>query len=202
MAIKRASTSTALNGFPKYPSMWDQSTAAATFDCLGTVTVGASVQASIVFAGIPQTYTHLQLRMSTKCDSGSSTQTGGYIRYNSDIATSTTNTNFGHNITVSRANVVTSGFTSTGNVGFLSLDSGTTGSTSVFYVGITDIQDYTSTSKVKVARHYGGYDVTTTGKLFISDNLWNNTAAITSITLILQDGNFAQYSKVSLYGVK
>jgi len=31
--------------------------------------------------------------------------------------------------------------------------------------------------------------------------LWNDTSAITSITLTLSGGNFAQYSSASLYGV-
>ena len=68
---------------------------------------------------------------------------------------------------------------------------------------VTDILDYTDTNKLTTVRTLGGYDVNGAGQFGLFSNLWNNTAAVSTITLRIVGGtNFAQYSEFALYGIK
>jgi hypothetical protein len=69
------------------------------------------------------------------------------------------------------------------------------------------IPNYTGSTAKSVSIDSVGENNGTASEQIISAALWNNTAAITSITLTSLDdnlnpsGNFAQYSSVSLYGI-
>jgi hypothetical protein len=83
---------------------------------------------------------------------------------------------------------------------------GTT-TTGGYGAAILDVLDYASTNKTKVTRLLAGTDFNGTvagygGRVGLASGLWNNTAAITSITLTAENGNIANYSKFALYGIK
>jgi hypothetical protein len=72
----------------------------------------------------------------------------------------------------------------------------------IFRASVLDILDYSNTNKYKTLRALDAGDSNGSGNMEILSNLWMNTAAITSITLTLDSGNFTQYSSFALYGIK
>ena len=198
MAIKRASTSTALNGFPKYPSMWDQSTYAATFDCIGTVVL-SSTQSSIIFAGIPQTYTNLQLRCLTQ----QNTSVGIRITFNGVTASSY---NYHYMYTDPNASTMNSNNSTAASYASVLTTVHTAASTDTYSYSplIVDIPDYTSPNKYKVLKYMGGTDTNGGGNRGVEwggASLMNN-AAITTITITTGGTSFSSASRFDLYGLK
>jgi hypothetical protein len=77
------------------------------------------------------------------------------------------------------------------------------GSTSVYSAVVMDLLDYASTSKYKTGRCLYGYDMNGSGFVTLQSMVWLNTTAINSLTFTSAiGGNFQQYSKASLYGIK
>ena len=177
MSVRRLSTSSALNGFPKSPNIWDQTTAAATFDCIGTATL-ASATSAITFAGIPSTYTHLQLRMTLR----SSHSTTDYaVIYTTGV-------------TVNGANSRTTTY--------LATIPNSTQQASSFAPFIVDIPNYASSSKNKTSRNMSGVDTNGGGEVSLTSILYMSTTPITTITISSANANIVQHSHVSLYGIK
>jgi hypothetical protein len=71
------------------------------------------------------------------------------------------------------------------------------GSTNQFSASIADILDPFSTIKNKTVRWVGGYP----SEICLASNLWENTNAVTSITISTSADNFSIGSRFSLYGV-
>ena len=159
------------------------------------ITVGSGGASSVTFSSIPNTYTDLVVKASIRTTS-SSQGTALYYRYNGDSGS---------------------------NYSFLYLNgngsspaSGSNGTTSVNYPGIVDTNgdtsntfasldiyipnyassNYKSSSADNVSENNG-----TTAYATLSANLWKNTTAITSITLLPSSDNLAQYSTFYLYGI-
>jgi hypothetical protein len=161
---------------------------------IASTIVGAGGVGSITFSSIPQTFTHLQLRVFNRCTSTSADQSAS-LNFNGDA---------GSNYSVHRLH---------GYGGSVSSDAGTstnliyTGAypasvetANVFGIGIIDILDYANTNKNKTVRSISGYDANGSGEVQFSSGAWYNTSAITSI-LLTTGNNFAQYSTVQLYGI-
>lgn len=196
MATSLVKTSSILQGFPKSRSLLAGNTAydpGATF-LIDSVTVGAGGAASIDFTSIPSTYQHLQIRVSARGTTAATDQEQ-YITYNS------TSTNYysAHILygTGSSALSTVSTYSSVNLVPRLVAASSTA---STFSSYITDILDYANTNKNKTIRSLGGFDANGSGEIDLMSGLWMNTSAITSINIRPSTGNFAQYSKFSLYG--
>jgi hypothetical protein len=162
------------------------------YDSLATVTVGSGGAASVTFAGIPNTYKHLQIRalLKTTTATGGSSSTGVTVNGN---AMARYHYLYGDGSTVLAGSVAGSGVNNTANANL----------TSIFSVMILDVLDYANTSKNKTFRALGGYDANGSGELALYSNLYlNNTDAITSLQFSLSAGSYAQYSQFTLYGVK
>jgi hypothetical protein len=159
---------------------------------LATVSL-TSTASSVTFSGIPAGYSHLQLRQLNLNSAASQTI---FIRLNSD-----TGSNYArHQIFGTGASTGASGEASQ-TAGFIGIGSG---STSASFVGalITDILDYSNTSKNTTVRAIGGTDTNGAGQVKLCSTLWMNTAAVTSITIYPDTGNFATNSHFALYGIK
>ena len=79
----------------------------------------------------------------------------------------------------------------------------TSGASGNFGVNITDILDYTSTTKNKTARAIGGSLNATGGSaVVLESSAWLSTAAISSLSFVPFSGVFAIGSRFSLYGVR
>lgn len=168
------------------------------FESIATTTVGSGGQATITFSSIPQTFTHLQLRLTAR-----STGTGGgsvdtQYQLNGDTTASNYRT---HLLYGDGTSAIASTIANTAYITDIANASATAGT---FGVAVVDFLDYTNTNKYKVSRSLGGFDangVIANYLLFMS-SLWLNTAAITSITMYLGTGSFAQYSHAALYGIR
>ena len=78
-----------------------------------------------------------------------------------------------------------------------------TSTSNVFAPNIVDILDAFNTSKYKTIRALGGVDANGSGGIALSSALWQNTNAITDISISTNGyGDFLQYSTAALYGVK
>jgi hypothetical protein len=130
--------------------------------------------------GISPNYKHLQIRVSNSI--------GANIRFNGD----TTATNYRYHAFYGTGTALVS---TTANDGYAPAD-GSNGTTTE----IIDIFDYASNSKFKTAKSLGGWEGNGSGLIWLSDNMWMNTAPITSITF--SAAGIPQNSSFALYGVK
>lgn len=204
MAISRLTQTSLQNAFQKYNSLWDGRSAVGSMDAIGTSLVATSGSiTTISFTNIPQTYTHLQLRVSAI----ESTQDAYFQAvYNSD----TTQTNYprhevrGNGSAASAASTINVDATTKGAmIGLPGYSSTSPG------VGIVDILDYTNTNKYKTTRSLFGQDANGSGLIALHSSVWLSTAAITQIDFRcnLAGGSSASSkliagSIVSLYGIK
>jgi hypothetical protein len=164
------------------------------YDSIATVTVGSGGVASISFTSIPSTYTHLQIRYTSRNAAVSDTV---FARFNSDTGS---NYNW-HSLrgSGSAASAVASSSTTQMEMPWSSY-SGTTAN--AFGVAVVDILDYANTNKNTTMRSLGGADLNGSGYIFFESGLWRNTAAVSTILIYPETGSFAEYSSFALYGIK
>ena len=159
-----------------------------SYESIATVTVGSGGSSSIEFTSIPSTYKHLQVRMLAKFSVGDWTE----IKLNGD-----TGSNYSYHYL--RGNGASA---SAGGGGFNASGLGLLFGTE-WGGAVIDVLDYTNTNKLTTVRNLGGFDANGSGEIVLSSNLWNNTAAITSLKLQKSSaGTFTQYSHFALYGIK
>ena len=168
----------------------------SSFESIQTVTA-AGGETSLTFSSISQDYKALQMRYIGMDNSGGTSAGALKIRLNSDTGANYTE----HRLTGNGSTASASGTTGRNE---MRMDYGVTqsGSTSTFAVGIMDLVDYTSTTKYKTMRGFGGQDKNGTGFINLSSGLWLNTAAITTIQVLPESSAFAVNSTFALYGVK
>jgi hypothetical protein len=153
----------------------------------------------VSFAGIPQTFTHLQARISTRSAVGvaahdlnmtTNTQSGsnmtGHI-LQGDGASATSTNAYGNPSTVSQVSWVP----------------GSTSTTNVFGSVVIDVLDYASTSKNKTFRTIGGYDASGSGVISLNSGMVMSTGAITTLSWFVGGGggNMVAGSRFDLYGI-
>ena len=147
------------------------------------------------FSNIPQNFTHLQVRATLRDTWTGGTNQSLSFQFNGDG---------GANYSVHRTFGDGSGSASQGFASQTAMFQGSiptaTELSNVFGSIITDISDYTSTTKNKTIRSISGYDKNGGGSIMISSGCWYNTSAVTSITTYQTAGN-AQYSRIDLYGI-
>jgi len=160
------------------------------YDALATVTL-SSATSTITFAGIPSTYKHLQIRGLQKMTTATR---WGWVQFNGDAGANqyTYHTFQGNGSSAS-----------SGGGGFGTSYGRVTLADPQFGGAIFDILDYANTSKIKVIRSLWGTDLNGSGYVGMNSSAWNNTAAITSITIGCEGSDtYTQYSQFTLYGVK
>ena len=193
-SFKRSSVTNNIN----YKSMLVGNTAfdPASFESIATNTVGSGGVSSVTFSSIPSTYTHLQIRATVR---------GGFvgseeqfkIRFNGSTSGYSSHWIEGDGASASAGNTwgdaeILLRYVSAGGT-----------SASIFGVLVLDILDYANTSKNTVIRTLMGYDKNGGGRATLCSGLWNNTAAVSSISLVPKDGSsWAEYSSFALYGIK
>ena len=69
-------------------------------------------------------------------------------------------------------------------------------------VAVVDVLDYANTSKYKTMRSLNGSDNNGSGYILLRSGLWQNTNAITSITIYPNTGTISANSHFALYGIK
>jgi hypothetical protein len=159
---------------------------------IASITVGSGGASSLTFTSIPQTFTHLQLRVFGVAPSA-----------NTNYFTTINSSGFGnyarHELR-GNGSVVTSGSV-TADAPIIYYTDGVA-STSYPFVSVVDILDYTNTNKNKVARALSGRDENGSGLLGLYSWLWTNTSAITTLSVdSFSASQFSQYSRADLYGI-
>lgn len=172
------------------------------FESIATVT-GTGSSATLTFNSIPSGYKSLQIRYIGK----STVLSGIYsynIRFNNDTGTNySCHHVYGQNGSAVSATGLSSQSSITTNASLIPSSAASYANT--HGVGIIDILDYTSTSKAKTLVSMSGVDVnaSTVGEYIdLYSGLWFATpTAITSISFILNSGNWTTSSSFALYGV-
>jgi hypothetical protein len=169
-----------------------------SYEPIAVATAPSGGLASVTFGSIPQTYTHLHIRITGK-DNRSTFRDFVGINFNSD----TGNNYAGHAIGGDGANASAGNYSSFNEIQFLGVSGATANNANGFGVSIFDILDYQNTNKFKTIRGLGGYDDNGQGVVQLHSGLWQNTNAITRIDITPGTGNlFSQYSSFALYGIK
>lgn len=203
MGIGRLTTSSTQAGFPKYNKLWDGTTAVGAMEAISSITLSGS-QSTVEFNNIPQTYTHLQIRMlASSARSGYPTDDFNYWFNGNNSGTSyalhTLNAGIGATAT---ANAGGGGDQSVMYLQWCS----STYSYSAYTAAILDILDYTNTNKYKTTKAFSGYDLNANvsygGTVGLHSGLYKSTNAITSITMSPASAAWAANSTFSLYGIK
>jgi hypothetical protein len=165
---------------------------ANTFKKIQTVTVGSGGAASIDFTSIPQTFTDLKIVMSLR-----STGTGVSTRYaavsfNSNTSNYTYRRIYGNGSSTGSDN---------GSLRIIGTIPGSTVTASVFGSIELYVPNYTSANNKSYSCDSVEENNAAGAEQDLIAGLWSNTAAITSVTLTSDVGNFAEYSTATLYGV-
>lgn len=174
---------------------------ANTYIKIAAVTVGAAGAANIDFTSIPGTYTDLLVKFSlrsTASDSGGSNPSDARLSFN--------NSTSGYSeIMLYTDNATSANGASTSGSGFFNW-AGTQNSNSNTANAFSNCEVYipnyagsanksVSSDAIRENNATGGIQM----RLFAG--LWSNSAAITSVKLAPDYGNFAQYSTATLYGI-
>ena len=158
-----------------------------------TVTVGSGGAANIEFTSIPATYTDLVLKVSTRSDLANAFSASS-LSFNGNTANYSWRELFGvGNSQGSNSGTDTS--KGSGQVTGASATSSTFANTEIY------IPNYASANNKSFSVDGVTENNATSAAAVLYAYLWSNTAAITSITLTANTGNFVQYSTASLYGI-
>lgn len=170
--------------------------AAGDYELISTSLITTNT-ASVTFASLNTTaaaYKHLQLRITDRSSASVNSQVG--IRFNGDSGS-----NYSEHLLTGGGSGTPSTYGG-GSVSFApmgsGLESGATANT--FSARIIDILDFSQTTKNTTVREFMGMASVT--KVGLYSSAWYNTAAVTSMEVFMNAGNFVQYSRLSLYGLK
>jgi hypothetical protein len=171
-----------------------------TMTKISTVTVGAGGSASISFSNIPQGYTDLVLKLSTRTTASGWTTTGLVLTLNGSSASvysrrtlyNTSAGSAGSDSTSSTTSFI-GGIVSCG----ASATSNTFGTANIYIPNYSDFNN--KNISVESVSENNGTDTAQT----YTFGLFANSSPITSLTLIdANGGSFVQHSMATLYGVK
>ena len=164
-----------------------------TMTKLSTVTVGAGGSSTVSFTNIPQGYTDLKFIFSAQGTYASAAFDGVYLSFNGST----------DNFTGKYTQAITPSTPTSGSLGRYVGAFPTTTLTSKFGSAELYISGYSSNKyKMYTADAVtGGYSSNQALLEFINAT-WSNPAPVTSVSFAFLSGNFAQYSTVTMYGIK
>lgn len=178
----------------KSGNLWSPSGA---YEPITSITIGATSVSSITFSSIPQTYTHLQIRVNAR-STYAGTGDGYLLKFNGVGGTS-----YAYHLLIGNGSAATAAAnTSVGYIVSGDLPAATE-TANIFGSLVVDVLDYANTNKYKTIRSLSGDDRNGSGSIRFISGLFMDTNAISSATLaLLNSGNFAQYTSAALYGIK
>jgi hypothetical protein len=168
MAITKLSVSTVKNGLLKSNKIWDQTStfsnaATNSYFPIASYTVPATAQASIIFAGIPQTFSHLQIRGTARSSNGSvggdsiSVSLNGNTTYRS------------HYLYGEGSGSAAAGSDTLRN--YVGRAPSASDAASVYGTFVCDILDYKDVNKYKTGRSLFGFDLNGSGNIYLTSFL-------------------------------
>jgi hypothetical protein len=201
MAISNISSSSALTG-KKDSLAWDQATSMGSYWALQSYTA-KSFESSVMFSNIPQNFSHLEIRMSAKHLASGEYDVAIFHAFNGDMSVG--------NYSVSRigasGNAANAGSNGTGSYTiYSSSQAGGQIDRGLYAPTVTNIYDYSSSSKYKILKTTSGFSTNfqqPTDVIWMAQGTWYNTSPINSITLYSQSVEpWAPGTKIALYGIK
>lgn len=164
---------------------------ATTYQAISSVTVGAGGAATISFTNIPQTYTDLLILYSCRSSDSATNWNNMKLSFNGSTADGVWRYLAMYNAGMAEG--------SGGQIEVWINFNGSSGNSfSNSYVYITDYAVAASKNVLVDTAAEGNAQDQILGMV---GGLWNNNAAITSITATPSSGSFMQYSSATLYGI-
>lgn len=167
----------------------------STYNKIQTVTVGSGGSSTIQFTNIPQTFTDLKILISGR---GTSVDTDFFVTFNGNSAATYNYVQMYGYVT---GNGADRGSNQTSlNVGVTS--GASSSSANAFSANEINILNYSLSTQNKAV---GSLNVTENNGqvayLNMKQGHWANTSAITSLSLACSNGNWAEYTSATLYGI-
>lgn len=164
------------------------------FESIATTTLTGE-QLAIEFTGIPQTYTHLQIRALIRNKTNDDDMTR--VEFNGDTASNY----YSHYLYGDGSSAASGG--SSNAFGLINREAGGAITAGIFSACVTDILDYSNTNKYKTVRSISAHDKNGSGNVWLMSFHWRSTAAITSIKIQPQTPvNYIAGTSIALYGIK
>jgi hypothetical protein len=167
---------------------------------ISSVTVPAGGAASIDFTSIPGTYTDLVIQLSARSTGNfggnDSMSDDCWLRFNSSSSGYSARSLYGYGSGVGSSNNAAQTYLKGFYIDGSGATASTFGNTSIY------IPNYTSSNNKSVSGDSVSEHNATMAYMNLMAGLWANSSAITSITLTTANGNFAQYSTATLYGIR
>jgi len=170
-----------------------------TFIKIASITVGSGGASSIDFTSIPSTYTDLVVKISARSSRSAFQQDDLSYRFNSDSSSVYNYIQIrGSGSAVISTNPGTLSYNYAGQINSSTSTSNTFSNVEIY------IPNYAGSTKKSSSVDGVQENNQTEAYATLVTNLWSSTAAITSISLLLNitSNNFLQYSTATLYGIK
>jgi hypothetical protein len=167
---------------------------ANTFELIASSTVGAGGASAITFSSIPSTYTDLCLKYSVRSDRAASNVDNVQLNLNAQ----------GVNTNITVRSVYGDG-SSAASIAVIDLAGGVapgaSATSNTFANNELYFPNYLSSNNKSFSSDSTMENNATFSIPILSAGLWSQTAAITSVSIDLQYGNFTQHSTAYLYGI-
>jgi hypothetical protein len=153
---------------------------------------------TVTFSSIPSTYDHLVLRVSARTTT-TTTVSSFYYLCNGD-----TGSNYYGGFIYAENSSIGGGsqaMTTLGNFGGVMYIPGASASANVFSANEITFWNYKSSYKKTAGQFSGAPNAAGLSGASWAGMVWNNTTAISSLTLTTSSGNFDTYSTFRLYGL-
>lgn len=169
---------------------------AGAYELISTQVLGSNT-ASVTFSSLATIYQHLQIRMVARGSNVSQNRLRVAIRFNGVTSSSYA----GHELFGNGSSVNSQNATSQTRAWSGAIPDGAVTANS-FGANVIDILDFNSSAKNTTVRALGGSS-DEAKSIGLYSGLFVNTAAVTSITLLLESGDsFVTNSRFSLYGLR
>ena len=167
----------------------------SSIESIATTTVGSGGQDIVEFTSIPQTFKHLQLRFMFK-----NNDTGSFN--NSPMRFNNASSGYFEHYLTSDTAINATGGANLGAFNTIIWAASTSLNANVFSTGVVEILDYSSASKRKVVRSYGGGNNNTTGIIWLHSGLFDSLDTVSSIQIDTGGQMVSENSEFALYGIK
>ena len=167
---------------------------ANTYVKIATVTVGSGGSASMDFSSIPSTYTDLAILVSAR---GTVSFSGGGEYY--AIKINNSSANLSQIYLQGNGGGVSTGSSSTSTGNYMPPSDYTA---NTFSNNLTYFTNYSGSANKSFYTDSVNENNATTAYQLITGFFWAQTTAINQITLTVGNGNFAEHSTATLYGIK
>jgi len=178
---------------------------AYTYSKISTVTVGSGGSSSIDFIAIPQNYTDLIVKMSIKATPSGNRSDFYWVINNDTSSRYSYRRIIGYDNTLTAAGSANGTAATSGGTPAANQSTAYTAASPANTFGSVEIcfPNYTSTNiKSHTADWAAEANSATDWIVGLSAYVYSGNNPISSLSFVPGSGNFAQYSKVTLYGVK